>query len=82
MSQWNADKSAPQSGMGTSPVSGIGLMTVALYIHSSRAVWCQHQQRGLGGVDFLGYVGSCAENYYVVLGLRLCHLEAITLVNY
>ena len=83
LSQWNADKSAPQSGMGTSPVSGIGLpmMTVALYIHSSRAVWCQHQQRGVGGVDFLGYDGLAQKP------IMLCHLEAITykaitLVNY
>ena len=68
LSQWNADKSVPQSQKGTSPVSGTGLpvMTVALYVHSSTAVWCQHQRRGVGGVDSLGYDGSCVETHYIV----------------
>ena len=41
-------------------------MTLALYIHSSTAVWCQLQWRGVGGVDSLGYDASGAETNYVV----------------
>ena len=80
LSQWNADKSVPQSQKGTSPVSGTGLpvMTVALYVHSSTAVWCQHQRHGVGGVDSLGYDGLAQKP------IMLCHLEAITykVINY